>query len=629
VSIVSVSTRSCRTLPQAQTRRNKPELTIDVIVMFDDDDAWRRIRDKFAAAGLTPPMRFDAIDGRQLTPGVLQACLTPRAAYELSVSRRYPFGWVHEGVPSLGAVGCYLSHVELWKRAAERSVPTLILEQDAEPEVSFDQILKQLARVPPGVDIAFMGHLALLRPRLMERFSNKPPQGFHPVQPTSDVFCTHAYLVTPHGARKLVQRALPINAQVDAFMRFLCTPDSGVQMVYHAPSLIRQRTDVSSSVQLRGTTVDNVLQGSMMAARAVASSIWVQLCRPWYFVRRQLRFTPTRNILKEKGVSRYLIRHPGIFGLLIRSALHSYKSTAAHSSFKTIPGIPHSSSKTIWTYWDQGIDVLPTFNRLCISTWAHHNPSWSVVVLDSSNLFNYLDRTDLPPHWDRLETAQHKADLIRTALLARYGGVWMDSSILLQQSLDELVWDRIEQQALDLAGFSIRAFSRNHNDDVFENWFIACKPDSHLVTRWHQVLNELWKDRYSSNGILEEPLFKDVDLKNIDDPEYLHAAAAFQALIQKEPQCKEAFFSQSWIVPADDTAFRWQDRHGFTRASGLSLLGSEYDVEHFSTTPLLKFTGWPAGDLFARFNTQDLLDPRHTLGQLLRRNLPSEMGTSS
>jgi len=597
--------------------------------MPDDDAAWHRIRDRITACGFPSPLRFDAIEGARLSTGELNACLTPRAAYELSVGRRFPFGWVHEGIPSLGAVGCYLSHLEMWKRAAERSVPTLILEQDAEPAASSERMAKAIAQIPPEADIALLGHLSLFKPRLMETLSSRSPEGFHPVQPTSDIFCTHAYLVTPRAARFLVERALPINAQVDCFMRFLCTEESGIRMVCHSPSLIRQQAGVPSLVQASGTTVDFVRQGSMMAVRAAASSIWMLLCRAGYFLRERLHLAPTGYMLKETGVPGYLIRHPGIFSRLVRSALPNYDSSATHSSFKISPGATHGSGKTIWTYWDQGINALPAFNRLCISTWAHHNPNWSIVVLDRSSLFNYLEPEDLPSHWETISTAQAKADLIRVALLARHGGIWMDSSILLQQSLDEFVWDRIEQKSLDLAGFSIRKFSRDHKDDVFESWFIACKPNSHLVMRWHQVLSRLWESRYSTSGILSDPLFQDVALKNIHGPEYLHLHSVFQALIQKEPQCKEAFYRRSWVVPADDTAFRWQDRHGFTRASGLALLGSEYDVTHFSSIPLLKFTGWPAGILFSRFNTRDLLDSRHTLGQLLRRNLPDEMEVRS
>ena len=190
-------------------------------------------------------------------------------------------------IPSIGAVGCYLSHVELWKRAAKRSVPTLILEQDAEPGKPPGQIFNALATIPPGVDVAFLGHLSIHRPRLVEIFSRQSTEGFHPVVPTSDIFCTHAYVITPEGAAKLAERALPINAQVDGFMRFLCAPESDIRMVYHSPSLVRQQAGVSSSIQPVGSNLDSLLQGSSMAFQAASSILWIQLCRPWRFLKKR------------------------------------------------------------------------------------------------------------------------------------------------------------------------------------------------------------------------------------------------------------------------------------------------------------------------------------------------------
>jgi len=75
-------------MPQAQSLH---EFAIEVIVMSDDDNAWQRILDGFSDARLTPPMRFDAVNGSRLTPDELNTCLTPRAAYELSVGRPTPW----------------------------------------------------------------------------------------------------------------------------------------------------------------------------------------------------------------------------------------------------------------------------------------------------------------------------------------------------------------------------------------------------------------------------------------------------------------------------------------------------------------------------------------------------------
>ena len=282
-------------MPETPNRPANTDLAVDVIVMQGNDDSWHRILETFNIPGLAPPSRFDAVDGKHLSSDKLHACLTPRAAYELSVGRRFPFGWVHEGVPSRGAVGCYLSHLEIWKRASERTVATLVLEQDAKPVALPGEISDAIASIPADADYVFLGHLALFLPRFMERFASKPVRGFHPVESSSDIFCTHAYVITPVGARKLVEKALPINSQVDCFVRFLATPESGVKVLYHSPSLVQQLPGIPSLIQLKGTTVAQVLQGGMMALRAVAGSVSSLLRRGGYFIWRSILSRQARS----------------------------------------------------------------------------------------------------------------------------------------------------------------------------------------------------------------------------------------------------------------------------------------------------------------------------------------------
>ena len=278
-------------------------LAVEVLVMQGDDDCWERVCQEFSSPRLPPFIRFEAIDGSELTPGEIQSLLTPRAAYELTVARRYPWGWVHEGIPTSGAVGCYLSHVELWKRAASRTIPTLILEQDAQPSVSLDGLLERLESLPRDADLALIGHLKAIRPFSIDLSSRKSAWGFHQLHPLQDVFGTHAYIVTPGGAQKLADRSLPINTQLDGFIRILSATDSGVNIVYHLPSLVQQRTGFISAVQPAGTAWNNFRLGSSLLIRAMLGGLFRTACRPWYFLRARFGKRPVRHGRSREGDS--------------------------------------------------------------------------------------------------------------------------------------------------------------------------------------------------------------------------------------------------------------------------------------------------------------------------------------
>ena len=53
-------------------------------------------------------------------------------------------------------------------------------------------------------------------------------------------------------------------------------------------------------------------------------------------------------------------------------------------------------------------------------------------------MWQWLKRHELPKTYNSLAIA-HKADAIRMALISKYGGVWMDASVLLLKPLDSLL----------------------------------------------------------------------------------------------------------------------------------------------------------------------------------------------
>ncbi|MDX1385228.1 MAG: capsular polysaccharide synthesis protein, partial [Thermoanaerobaculia bacterium] len=263
-------------------------------------------------------------------------------------------------------------------------------------------------------------------------------------------------------------------------------------------------------------------------------------------------------MLREDGAARYLRRHPEVARVLLSALLPGQvdRPRGGDSCPERSPEVP--PARTIWTYWDQGVDAIPVFHRLCLETWRRHCPDWQIVVLDPQRLSRFLQPEDLPAGFAGIRRRQAKSDLVRLALLARHGGVWMDSSILLQTGLDPLLWQPIERGRAQMGYCSLRRWSRRGIDDVLESWLIACRPRCPLVVRMHECVNELWRDRTDYPGVIDHPLFYGVDLQLIDNPEYLFVHAVFQALVQREPACREVMLDDAVVVPADATAFLWQ-----------------------------------------------------------------------
>lgn len=93
-------------------------------------------------------------------------------------------------------------------------------------------------------------------------------------------------------------------------------------------------------------------------------------------------------------------------------------------------------SHRIWVFWGQGRDKMPPLVDICFSRLcANHD---NVTLITASNIKQYLD---LPEDlFVKLEKGAlswaHFSDIVRTSLLARYGGLWLDATVFVPEKID-------------------------------------------------------------------------------------------------------------------------------------------------------------------------------------------------
>ena len=85
-------------------------------------------------------------------------------------------------------------------------------------------------------------------------------------------------------------------------------------------------------------------------------------------------------------------------------------------------------------------------------------------------------------------------DLLRLAVLKKYGGVWLDASVLFTGFENEKLlnrWHKIEQSELTI----YRNFQRGRKEPVgLSNWFIAAQPNEFVISIVLDMLLAYWKD---------------------------------------------------------------------------------------------------------------------------------------
>ena len=144
--------------------------------------------------------------------------------------------------------------------------------------------------------------------------------------------------------------------------------------------------------------------------------------------------------------------------------------------------------RTIWSLWLQGWGEAPDVVKACRRTWEGLNPSWSFQPLNRTSLSDVLpERTmriieetpSLPP--------EALSDIVRIALLERYGGVWVDGTTYCLRPLDTWL------DGATAAGFF--AFAKPGPDRMVSSWFLAATPGNVLVQQWAKRTRRYWAGR--------------------------------------------------------------------------------------------------------------------------------------
>lgn len=212
--------------------------------------------------------------------------------------------------------------------------------------------------------------------------------------------------------------------------------------------------------------------------------------------------------------------------------------------------------KIIWTHWDN-MDKASLFIKNNIEMRKKKLNDWTIHFLNDSNIDLYIDRKLYPKNYNKLMPA-HKSDWVRMYLLQKYGGVWLDAGIIINNEID---FNNIYENSIiyesELTGFYLEGSTINNDPTTFiENWFIMVPLNSRIMKSWYREFE------YAINiGFLNyrnEITNKGVDVIKVymfgEGDTYLTNHAALQKILQ----LKEIFEPRILLYKAEDTMFKLQ-----------------------------------------------------------------------
>ena len=162
-----------------------------------------------------------------------------------------------------------------------------------------------------------------------------------------------------------------------------------------------------------------------------------------------------------------------------------YKALIAAPLEKSLSSQP---SKMIWTCWLQGRENAPEMVKQCLASIERYAQGYEIHLLTADNIKDYLTLPDYI--WEEYQSGKmqfsHFSDIVRTALLVEYGGIWMDATVLLTGALP----DYISQEPL----FFFRKSLTNNRPHFGSNWFIAAQKGDPVMQRMLNVLYAYWRE---------------------------------------------------------------------------------------------------------------------------------------
>lgn len=169
------------------------------------------------------------------------------------------------------------------------------------------------------------------------------------------------------------------------------------------------------------------------------------------------------------------------------------------------PSTENKISDKIWICWLQGIEQAPELVKLCYNSIRKNIENKEIIVITERNRRNYIAL----PEWIEQKyekgiiTHTHFSDILRIALLARYGGTWIDATVF-------------------CSGKNIPDYMLNSNFFLFQNlkpgadghvlnissWFITAQKGQKIILAVEKMIYEYWKkNNYQADYFLLHHFF--------------------------------------------------------------------------------------------------------------------------
>lgn len=206
--------------------------------------------------------------------------------------------------------------------------------------------------------------------------------------------------------------------------------------------------------------------------------------RKAHFIRAQIVYllgtkkdNDVRELIKEQIASDYLKK---------RYVDKYYKKID-----KKMDYLENTPEKIVWLYWKQGLSNAPSIVKLCVGSVKEtfEKNGWKVKIID----YKYVIENNLLPSfiyfkYEKKEINDaHFSDLVRLCLLNKYGGCWIDSTVLMTNN-------KIPVYIEYTPFFCYQNCQKNTSYINISNWLISSCANNPILEDVYNILLDYWKN---------------------------------------------------------------------------------------------------------------------------------------
>ena len=175
-----------------------------------------------------------------------------------------------------------------------------------------------------------------------------------------------------------------------------------------------------------------------------------------------------------------------------RNLERKYKNYILDFELNYIDNLKHDISNKVWVCWFQGLENAPNLVKKCYESLQKNLTDREIILITNENMYDFVQFPNfIIDKWRAgIITNTHMTDLLRLELLIKYGGMWIDATVLCtskRENIPNYFFDS------DLFLYQTLKPGRDGQSQPISSWLITSKTNNKILLMTRYLCYEYWK----------------------------------------------------------------------------------------------------------------------------------------